>query len=200
MLLSPCISLARQAPWAASALLPAAVPCERDPALQQRGTLMFRQLLLPGWGLIEVLLMHEDVNNEELQMVARGLELCHGEVGDSQRCLCSSALSLPNEPSLLQGRTKSRLVLTPFPKPQHTADLSFLHCSPGFPLHVPSASHRDALLPCSLLTGPSHRPHLLSGCFYWEPSPTIHQPPRLSFSCLKLLLNFTYSFINTHVI
>ena len=40
--------------------------------LCSRMMLMDRQQLLAGWGLREVLLMHKDVNNNELQNVSQG--------------------------------------------------------------------------------------------------------------------------------
>lgn len=69
---SRCIPSVRQAPWAASAVVPAAVAHEQDPALQQRGILRDRQQL-PGWGSREALLMHEDVTNHALPSVSQRL-------------------------------------------------------------------------------------------------------------------------------
>lgn len=60
---------------AASAGVPAAVPQERDPALQHRGNLMCRQQLLPGWDLIGVLLVHKDAHSNELQNASQRLRL-----------------------------------------------------------------------------------------------------------------------------
>lgn len=51
-------------------MVSAAVPHEQDPALQKNDA--NRQQLLAGWGLREVLLMHKDVNNNELQNVSQG--------------------------------------------------------------------------------------------------------------------------------